>query len=122
MMPNINTLKYGVILVAVAVALYSIYNYGYSSAESVLQPKLDAANKQLEVANTVQAMQKDISAIASILANDNTVLKQDIEAILAKVGKAPITVIKNGECTLSRNFVAARDEAISRVNSGLDSK
>lgn len=114
-MKYINYLKLLIILVIIAVVWYQGYSYGTLSAQQ--QCAENNAKYQLALQNKIDAIESNLSTLATIGQQREEQLAQDISQILAGVKKKPVTVVKNGQCNPSATFLDGINQAIDRANS-----
>ncbi len=119
-MLNKLTLALGAGLIAVLSALvYFTYDgikeRGRAEAIAECDAKFKDYTKDLE--ERIKAMEEGISIIADNSATKQDIMAGDIEEILKRLRKGPITIVKDGKCIPSPTFVDGINEAISRANS-----
>lgn len=100
-------------LLLILYSLYTAYSYGVSSTERTYKEKESAEIIKLQ--GTIQGLQVVIGKLSSDLVLSNTSMASDISAMYSKLSGLPITVIRNGKCTMSDDFVQARQQALDRI-------
>jgi Tfp pilus assembly protein PilO len=106
------------IFVAVAVMGFFIYNKIYSRGYQQAHLECAEAKQQYE-----EELQVKVTQLESSLANTQQLatqkqqrLNKQIVVITQELKTEPVTIIKNGECLPSTNFVDSINEAIMRAN------
>ena len=117
------TLQVKLLLVAlisliIGLAGYSVYNNIYTRGERAAQIECQARfdKYQKEVDAKVATLETNLSVLTATSLHQQLALNSDIEEILKRVKKSPVTVIKNGKCYPSPTFVEGINQAVDRAN------
>ncbi len=118
-MLNKLTLALGAGLIAVLSALvYFTYDgikeRGKAEALAECDAKFKEYTKSLE--ERIKSMEAGISIIADNSATKQDLMAGDIDEILRRLRKGPVTIVKDGKCIPSPTFVDGINEAITRAN------
>ena len=107
-----------IIFVAITIAGFFIYNKIYTRGYEQAQLECKEAKQKYE-----QELQTKITELESSLTTTQQLAQQkqqklgkQITEITQQLKQQPVTIIKNGECLPSPNFVNSIDEAIMRAN------
>jgi hypothetical protein len=87
---------------------------GYAEAEhkySLIISKQDA-----ERSAKLTEINKNLIVLANKANITSTLINSEFKAVRAELLKSPLVIYKNGECTLSEEFLASRRKAISLAN------
>lgn len=97
---------------------YSTYSYIYAKGQNAAQLECVArfAKYQKELDVKVANLENSLATLATINQNQQLLVKKDVNEILARVKKSPVTVIKNNKCYPSPTFVEGINQAIDRAN------
>jgi Tfp pilus assembly protein PilO len=95
-------------------AYSSIYNRGQEAARIECQEKFDKYQKEVDA--KVATLETNLSVITATSLHQQLALNTEIEEILKRVKKVPVTIVKNGKCYPSPTFVEGINQAIDRAN------
>ena len=102
----------------ISAALYlvydKIYTTGYTAAEAkyteIIKKNADAQEAKLKsVELSLQTLVENTTAF-------NMLLSEDITKIKSNLNGKTLVVFKDGKCTLTKDFLDSRNEAINRAN------
>lgn len=112
-------------LIALAVSLFlfagigymaysSIYKRGEEAAKIECQAKFDKYQKDVDA--KVEQLEGNLAVLSATSLHQQLTLNSDIEEILKRVKKSPVTIVKNGKCYPSQPFVEGINQAIDKAN------
>lgn len=114
-------------LVALALAASAIFgmlyaSYQYVKQQGALEAKAECEQQfkeyQNKVAERLETLESSLSTISGSLSQQNQQLSRNIGQVLQRVKKPEyVTVVKDGNCTLSQEFLKDLNSAIDAVNS-----
>ncbi len=111
-------LKYGLpILIVISIMGFgyrTAYNHGKLAAHEACIAETEHLVKQIH--ERITQVESNLDKLADVATVQQERLSKDIQQILERVKAKPITVIKNGKCVPSQNFVEGLNEAIRRAN------
>jgi len=92
----------------------SIYSKGERAAQAECLAKFEKFQKEVDA--KVATLETNLSVITATSLHQQLTLNSEIEEILKRVKKAPVTIVKNGTCYPSPTFVEGINQAIDRAN------
>lgn len=97
---------------------YTVYSNIYVRGESAAKAECETrfAKYQKELNDKVAQIEGNLTTIAAINQEQQLLLNSDINEILKRVKKTPITIVKNGNCYPSPTFVEGINQAVDRAN------
>jgi len=107
-----------IIFVAIAIAGFFIYNKIYTRGYEQAHLECVKAQQQyeLELQQKITQLEGSLTAAQQQAAQKQQKLNKQISQITQQLKLQPVTIIKNGECLPSPNFINSIDEAILRAN------
>jgi len=107
-----------IIFVALTIAGFFVYNKIYTRGYNQAQLECEQAKQELQVQlqEKIDTLEQDLIKTQVVATAEQTRLGQDITKITKQLKTKPVTIIENGECLPSPNFINSINEAISRVN------
>lgn len=95
-------------------AYSSIYSRGERAAQVECQQKFEQYQKDVDA--KVAILESNLAVLTATTLHQQLTLNSDIEEILKRVKKSPVTIVKNGTCYPSPTFVEGINQAIDRAN------
>ena len=118
MFTNTTLIKWAIILALLSGMVFSIYNAGYNAGVSKANTDCLLAQKSHsdEIDKHIQGLITAVSGFAITLDDKQSLLTTDMQSILARVKTQQITIIKDGKCLPSPEFLNSLTQAVNRVN------
>ena len=100
-------------------SLFGAYKYvekqGYDKAQVECTQKFDKYQKEVDA--RLASIQTNIFNLTGELTTNNSALSSDINDIVKRLkGLKPTTIVKEGKCVPTKEFVDSLNEAIDRAN------
>lgn len=117
-MPSLALIKYSIIALIIAAAMYiiydTIYDLGYNKAEQKYTLIIEDYNKKQDA--KVENIQNLVVSLTTATSAYNNTLTSDMRKIKSGLEGKTLVLYKDGKCVLSKEFQDSRIEAINKAN------
>lgn len=107
-----------IVLLSILGVGYSTYSYVYSKGQNAAQleciARFDKYQKELDA--KVAVLEGNLATLVATSLDQQLLVQKDVNEILKRVKKTPVTIVKNGKCYPSPTFVEGINQAVDRAN------